>query len=74
MDENGELTTYCYRHDPDYSKEKKDLQKAQMISEALDKFKVGTLVVAKWGGVNYEGIVLEVSADNAGCMVQFEEQ
>jgi hypothetical protein len=42
--------------------------------DAASRFPAGTNVVAKWGGWNYEGVVLEVQLEQQGCMVQFEEQ
>jgi sRNA-binding protein len=74
LNDDGDLVSYCYKHDPVYAQQRKEQQKQQLVADAVSKFAVGTNVVAKWGGWTYEGVVLEIQVEQRGCMVQFEEQ
>jgi hypothetical protein len=74
LNDEGELTTLCYTHDPFWIEDRKKMQKEQLVADCKDKFHVGSLVVARFEGVNYEGVVLEILLDKEGCSVQFEEQ
>lgn len=56
-------------------REKRKLaEQAKLFEEAEKLFPVGTIVVARFEGINYEGVVLEILPTRGGCMVQFEEQ
>jgi hypothetical protein len=75
LSETGALTSYCSTHDP-VLKQQKKLEKENSINQKDQSkiFTVGTTVIVKYGGVKYEGIVLNVVKDKRGCEVQFEEQ
>jgi hypothetical protein len=44
------------------------------VENNQDSFSVGTMVIVRYGGCNYEGVILENMLDKRGCNVQFEEQ
>ncbi|KAJ3370861.1 hypothetical protein HDU91_005848 [Kappamyces sp. JEL0680] len=74
LDDEGELESYCFTHDPVFREEKKRVKKEKLAQEGSQTFAVGTQVLVRFSGWLYEGAVTEVQTENDGCMVQFEDQ